>query len=320
MAPFFDHGGIAQQVDQLAFNQRVVGSIPTSPTKRIKEGGGVAKTPDWNLIKKEYLDNHDTIQLKDLATKHGVKPATLRSRKNREKWDDELPGIATRNATQQKNVATQKKIKAKKNKPVLPEEHLTKEHLAATDLTEKQQLFCLYYLKYFNATKAYRKAYGCDYMTANANGSRLLVNASVQKQIEALKQQRMQGIFLDGKDILQKYIDIAFADITDFAEFGTKEVWDGESTDEVDYVRMKNHDEVDGTIITEVKKGRDGISIKLADRMKALEKLDLYYDLLPDKWKRQLEEEKLKVAKMRVPQTGLTNNLNITVELIGDEE
>lgn len=304
---------------------RVAGSIPASPTKRIKEGGGVAKNPDWNLIKQEYLDNHDTIQLKDLATKHGVKPATLRSRKNRERWDDELQSVATRNATQQKNVATQRGKPHEESKPALPGVGLITESLKDTNLTEKQQLFCVYYLKYFNATKAYQKAYGCAYSTAMSNGHTLLRNTEVKNQIETLKQQRVQGIFLDGMDILQKYIDIAFADMTDFAEFGAREVMevdqDGNKTiGAEDYVRLKNHDEVDGTIITEVKKGRAGISIKLADRMKALEKLDLYYDLLPDKWKRQLEEEKVKVAKMRVPHQGITSNVNITVELVGDDD
>jgi phage terminase small subunit len=45
-----------------------------------------------------------------------------------------------------------------------------------------------------------------------------------------------------------------------------------------------------------VKQGRDGVSIKLADKMKALEKLSLYFDLFPDNFKRKIEEEKLKIS------------------------
>ena len=33
-----------------------------------------------------------------------------------------------------------------------------------TELTEKQRLFCIYYIQCFNATKAYQKAYECDIM------------------------------------------------------------------------------------------------------------------------------------------------------------
>jgi phage terminase small subunit len=77
---------------------------------------------------------------------------------------------------------------------------------------------------------------------------------------------------------------------------------------------------VDGQLISEVKKGRDGASIKLMDKMKALEKLEKYLDVIPDRWKRQIEEEKLKIAKMRAPGAELLNNVNIIVELKGDAE
>lgn len=60
-----------------------------------------------------------------------------------------------------------------------------------TELSEKQRLFCLYYVRYFNATKAYMKAYGCDAKTAGANGYRLLKKAEIRKEIESLKQSRM---------------------------------------------------------------------------------------------------------------------------------
>jgi len=38
-------------------------------------------------------------------------------------------------------------------------------------------------------------------------------------------------------------------------------------------VTFKNHDEVDGTLVTELKQDKDGISVKLADKMKAFEML-----------------------------------------------
>ncbi|MFR5148152.1 MAG: terminase small subunit [Ruminococcus sp.] len=42
------------------------------------------------------------------------------------------------------------------------------------DLTDKQRPSCVYYIRSFNATKAYQKAYEVDYLTAAANGPRLL--------------------------------------------------------------------------------------------------------------------------------------------------
>lgn len=61
------------------------------------------------------------------------------------------------------------------------------------------------------------------------------------------------------------------------------------------FVDFKESEEVDGTLITEVKKGKDGVSIKLADKMKALEMLTKYYDLLSENDKKRLQEEKIKV-------------------------
>jgi phage terminase small subunit len=66
------------------------------------------------------------------------------------------------------------------------------------------------------------------------------------------------------------------------------------------FVAFRNADEVDGTIISEVKEGKDGISVKLHDKMKALEVLTKYLDLLPDNHKRMIEEEKLKLDRERL--------------------
>ena len=59
---------------------------------------------------------------------------------------------------------------------------------------------------------------------------------------------------------------------------------------------FKPSDEVDVTIITELKLGRDGVVVKLADKMKAIDFLAKYFDMVRDHFKRQLEQEKLKIA------------------------
>ena len=108
---------------------------------------------DWESIRAEF--ELSDISLKDLAEKYGIKPATLRSRKNREKWQkrgspDDATQRATqrnKNATQRKNVATKKKVAPK-----------AKEILESSDLEDWEEVFCLEYLKHFNKTKAYHKA------------------------------------------------------------------------------------------------------------------------------------------------------------------
>ncbi|EQB3099725.1 terminase small subunit [Clostridium botulinum] len=265
--------------------------------------------PDWNLIKEEYLKLNGNVKLKEFAEKYGVKYSTLRSRKNRENWDSEInKNVATKSATQQKNVATENKNKNNNKQPIAEE---VKEVLENTELTDKQRLFCIYYIKSFNATQSAIKAgYAPD--SAHVEGSRLLRNVKVKAYIRELKGKMTEEIFIDAMDVLNKYIKIAFADITDYLTFGQKEVTvmgpfgpvkdeeGNELTKVVNYVDFKESNIVDGTIINEVKQGKDGVSIKFEDRMKALDKLSQYFDLFPDKFKRKIEDEKVKQAREKL--------------------
>lgn len=91
-------------------------------------------------------------------------------------------------------------------------------------LTEKQRLFILYYTKNFNATRAYQKAYGCSYATALTEGPATLGNPRIRGEILRVKRERCAKALLEPEDIFQKYMEIAFADLTDFVEFGQEEV------------------------------------------------------------------------------------------------
>lgn len=201
--------------------------------------------------------------MKDLAEKHGVKASTLRSRKSRENWQQD--------ATQQpeKKVATQKAIEELNNND---------------DLTEKQKQFCLLYLKYFNATKAYQKAYDVDYKTANSHGYKMLSNVVIKEELERLKKIQRSELYVDSLDIKREWLKQAFADVTDFVEFGNEEyaVTDditGEQEERIrSFVRLKNDNEVDGTLVQEVKTGRDGVSLKLYDKQKAMEKIEQFLE------------------------------------------
>ena len=277
-----------------------------------------------------WKQHNGEITNRAIAEQLDVPEKTIGGWKSKDKWNDKLNGVLHSIIRSTPKEKPAKKARAPNKKeaegPIVESD----------ELTDKQRLFCMYYVKYFNATKAYQKAYECDYFTANANGSRLLVNASIRSEIERMKKDLADGIMLDASAVLQKYIDIAFADITDFVDFGQEkrpeldhnlEPMIDENGDEVtysfSYVNLKNHDEVDGTLITEVKKGKDGVSIKLADKMKALEFLSKYTDLLNDNEKKRLQEERLRadIAKTQSEVKGAakaniqtTNMSNLTTE------
>ncbi|MED4234419.1 terminase small subunit [Priestia megaterium] len=271
---------------------------------------------NWDAIRKEFETSD--ITLSALADKHDIKLGTLKSRKSREKWQR----ATKKDATKPKKVATKKKKDATTN---LIRDDAIEAIVESDELTEKQRLFCLYYVKSFNATQSAIKA-GYAPESAHVEGSRLLRHAKVSKEIKRIKQDMTEGIFVDAMDVLQKWVKIAFSDVTDYLTFGQKKQQvmtmygplfekgkDGKIdkskpvTEIVNYIDFKESSMVDGTIISEVKQGKEGITIKLADKMKALEKLSLYFDLFPDKFKREIEEEKLKLAQIKAAKDGGDN-------------
>ena len=230
-----------------------------------------------------FADYLGGMKYKDIAEKYGVTVNTVKSWKTRYGWSrNKEKGVHTK----KKKVCTQKEQEnplsyQKENDEIT-------EIMGNSELTDKQRLFCIYYVRCFNATKAYQKAYECSYETAVANAYRMMGNDGIKKEIHNLKQNRLNREFLSEEDIFQMYMDIAFADITDYVSFGreTVEVMGAfgpvqvknEKTGkkeilkrEINTVRFKESDSVDGRLISEIKQGKDGASIKLADRMKALQ-------------------------------------------------
>ena len=66
---------------------------------------------------------------------------------------------------------------------------------------------------------------------------------------------------------------------------------------EVNTVRFRESTDVDGTIIAEVKQGRDGATIKLADRMKALEWLTQHMNMATEEQKARIDVMRSKLGE-----------------------
>lgn len=90
--------------------------------------------------------------------------------------------------------------KRKNNNSDLKKESIVeevKEVLENTELTDKQRLFCSYYAKYRNKTKAYMKAYKCSWENANAHDYELWENVGVRKEIDKLLKEIRDNIKID---------------------------------------------------------------------------------------------------------------------------
>ena len=272
----------------------------------------MARAPNEKIKKAKelYLSGK---RLVDIASELGVPEGTVRRWKSTHKWDGERSD---------KKSERSKKKKNEEKKKVADEVGQVMEN---PELTDKQRLFCILYIRCFNATKAYKKAYGCSYETAMTEGCNLLRNPKIQSTIKELKQARLNREMLDVHDIFQKYMDIAFADITELpgiweeevpvmAMYGPVMVKDPETGEQkqltkiANVVRFRESDRVsDGTIVSEVKQGKDGAEHKnWQNRMKALQWLTDHMDLATEEQRAKIEAWKAKSQKQEEKQIELS--------------
>lgn len=196
------------------------------------------RSPNRDKAKEIYLNAKGDIKLSDIAMQLDVPDSRIRKWKSVDKWDEELKGafqLTKGSAPIEKG--TNKQQKKKKKEPIAKE---VEEVIDNDDLTEKQRLFCLYYIKTYNATRSYQKAYNCSYEVANVEGFKNLVKPSIREEILQLKKIRMHADFMDANDVVRKYQEIAFTD---------EEILDGSE-------------------------------VKMTDKLKALDFLAKYYKLL----------------------------------------
>lgn len=272
--------------------------------------------PQYELAEADYKNG---MKYKDIAEKYEVSINTVKSWKTRYKWNKKSVHTKEKKVCTQNNSKNNKKSNEKE--PSLDE---VKEVLENTELTEKQRLFCIYYIEDFNATKAYKKAYGCSYYTAKVEGCKSLTKPNIKKEIDrltekCLNEQEVSSKLLN-KRLFEMYIKIAFADIGDYLRFGQEEqkVWsmneDGSFKPVIDpetgeqkvrkynFINLNESEEVDTTIISEVSEGKDGVKIKLHDKMKALDWIDKHYGEATSEQQAKIDKLKAETLKLNPPE------------------
>lgn len=258
--------------------------------------------PNYEQAQFDYISG---MKYKELAQKYGVSINTIKSWKTRYGW------MKANKSAQEKKCAhktekvctqTEKGVHTK-NEAVVNDVQMVEDN---TNLTEKQRLFCLYFVRCFNATRAYLKAYNCSYRTAAVEGCKLLRNPKIKEMIDILKKERITREYLTQEDIFQKYMDIAFSDIGDYVTFGKKKVpvWvkkDGrdipvidpntgkQKINEYSYVDLKESDYTDTSILAEISEGQNGIKIKMHDQLKALDWLAAHMDMATAEQKAKID-------------------------------
>ena len=146
------------------------------------------------------------MKYKEIAQKYGVALSTVKSWKTRYGWQ-----------RGQKGMHTKEKSTRTKAPPEVVEE------LAENDeLNDNQKRFCLYYLQRYNATWAYQQAYESSYQVAKVNAWKLMQKPKIKEQLDKLKRQQVQDLYVTANDIVREYLHQATADITDVLDFRTE--------------------------------------------------------------------------------------------------
>lgn len=249
------------------------------------------RNPNREKAKQMYLAAKGNIKLIDIAAQLNISDSLIRKWKSQDKWDNSsivtLP-VSNSNVTNRKGT--------KKNISKEPISEVVKEATENDELTDKQKDFCFYYVKYRNQVKAYMKAYQCSYSNACSHAYEMWNNEEVKKEIDKQLSYIRNDLRIDIQDLIKINMDIVFADMKDYTEWGKKEVETDVVKEDgtllklnINYVDFKESKEVDGTIISEVKKGKDGVSIKLLDKGKAIDFLYKHLSFVNEEDKRKLE-------------------------------
>ena len=217
-----------------------------------------------NDIQKQVENDYKLgLKLKEISQKYSVNENTIKS------W-------AKRNGWSRKKVATKKSKSCTQNKKSCSEkvandspknlnEKLFESVDANAELTEKQKLFCVFYVQSFNATQAYLQAYGGSRNVAGISGHELLKIPKIQAEIKKLKKETRKYFDVGFEDYVNYLLKIVGARISDFVEFGNVK---GKN-----FVKLKNSDSVEDSALIEVRQVKGDVSIRLEDKKWAWEKL-----------------------------------------------
>jgi Phage terminase, small subunit len=260
------------------------------------------RSPNRDKAFKIYKRQKGNISNKEISEILGEDPKTVSKWKKLDKWEEKVP-FAKAKKNNSKNKESNPSFNANfENETIDFEiEKEINQIQEVEEMNEKHLLFCIYYIQCFNATKAYQKAYQCGKNTAMVNGCKLLSKTNIQVAIAKLKQNRLNRAMISPEDIFQKYLDIAHADITDYITFGQQDILVGNDKNglpvykKVSFLDFKNSEDIDGTLITEFKEGKNGFSIKLMDRLKALNWLGEHMDLATEEQRTRVESLKSKI-------------------------
>ena len=248
-----------------------------------------ARSPERDQAYELYKNSKGLMPLREIARQLNVPEKSVSGWKCKDKWDDQMNGVLHSKIKDKRSTPkSQKVVKALINEVVKKE-----------GLDDREKLFCLYYVECFNGKQAYIQA--C--FPVNTDGSarvgacKLMKKPAIKAEIKRLQALRMELLFANEGDLIERLQRIAFADINHVVRISQN----GRE------ITMKSADEIDGTLIDSIGNDKFGIKVKMSDRMQALRMLYDYIGLSSmEKHKKSVDQAKLelerKLAATKIPE------------------
>lgn len=251
----------------------------------------------YELAEKDYREG---MKYAEIAKKYEVSLSTVKSWKKRY-WSE----VATLEKDSAKKSQKNKKVATVKPKKSYPK------------LTEAEQVFCACYIEKWNGTQAVLKSgLASNRRSAAKKASELLKRDEIREEIKHLKDVICEGIKVDINDLLKYCLKIIGADIGDYVKWGQREEMvmgsfgpikvDGKPLIKpINYLDLIDSDLVDTSLVSEIKMGKDGPSIKLMDKKWAWEIIMKYFDLVPNVYQREMDKQRLVIEQEKLSITKL---------------
>lgn len=155
---------------------------------------------------------------------------------------------------------------------------------ACKGLNEREQRFCEYYIHSYSLKSAVVKSG----IAKDVEGELVIAlkrDPNIKRYIQWLKAKVLNTSLIKANEILEQWAKIAFSDITDVVDIGRYSI------------RVKPGAEIDGQVVKSIKHGRDGLTVEMYDKLKALEQLAKYTADMPSDWRRGIEESRLELQQ-----------------------
>jgi phage terminase small subunit len=161
-------------------------------------------------------------------------------------------------------------------------------------LTIKQEKYAQGLFAGLSQREAYKQAYNCKRQSDKSideDACIMAANPKVIQRISQLTEELRDRNMVTVEKVLSQLSKIAFADIKDMLSFKTVKTLNEDltaltGTPIMAYktvIDLKDSDQVDGTLIAEVKETKDGFSFKRNDQMKALELIGKHLGMFTEK-------------------------------------